>query len=377
MARVLAFVMDSAGVGALPDASSYGDAPLANTIGNVAERLGGLRLPNFEQLGLGRISHIRGVPAVAAPTAAVGRLAERSKGKDTITGHWEMAGIVTEIPFPTYPNGFPPEVVDAFTAICGKPPLGNVPASGTEIIADLGEEHQRTGRPILYTSADSVFQVAAHEDTVPLATLFDWCESARAMLVSPHAVNRVIARPFTGVPGNYARTPNRRDYALSPPPSILDRLARSSISVHAVGKICDIYCGHGIASSIRVVDNTDAIEKALHIADVTEHGFIFVNLNDFDSKFGHRRNVRGYGDALERLDAAIPAIQARIRPGDALIFTADHGCDPTAPGTDHTREYVPFVEYGCLAAGDLGETAGMSYVGERVAAILEAGKVAV
>jgi phosphopentomutase len=377
MARVLAFVMDSAGVGALPDALSYGDAPRANTIGNVAERLGGLNLPNFEALGLGHITPIRGVSAVAHPSASVGRLAERSKGKDTITGHWEMAGIVTEVPFPTYPHGFPPDVVEAFASICGKLPLGNMPASGTEIIADLGAEHQRTGRPILYTSADSVFQVAAHEETVPLATLYDWCERARAMLVAPHAVNRVIARPFVGTPGNYARTPNRRDYAIPPPPSILDRLARFGIPVHAVGKICDIYCGHGIASSVRVVDNDDAIEKALEIADVTEHGFIFVNLNDFDSKYGHRRNVRGYGAALERLDAAIPAIRARVRPGDALFFTADHGCDPTAPGSDHTREYVPFVELSASAGGDIGVVSGLSYVGERVAAVLDAGRVPV
>jgi phosphopentomutase len=377
MPRVLAFVMDSAGVGALPDASSYGDAPRANTIGNVAERLGGLHLPNFEQLGLGRITAIRGVSAVEHPVAAVGRLAEQSKGKDTITGHWEMAGIVTAVPFPTYPHGFPPEVVGMFSDICGKPPLGNIPASGTEIMAELGEEHQRTGRPILYTSADSVFQVAAHETTIPLDVLYDWCERARAMLFPPHAVNRVIARPFSGTPGNYARTPNRRDYALPPPPSTLDRLARVGIPVHAVGKICDIYCGQGIASSVRVVDNADAIEKALEIADTTEHGFIFVNLNDFDSKFGHRRDVRGYGDALERLDRAIPAIRSRIRPGDALFFTADHGCDPTAPGSDHTREYVPYLEYGSVGGGDLGVISGLTHVGERVANVLEAGRVSV
>ena len=375
MARVLVFVMDSAGVGALPDAASYGDAPAANTIANVAGRLGGLRLPNFEALGLGRIAGIRGVSSAAHPIASVGRLAESSKGKDTITGHWEMAGIVTEVPFPTYPDGFPPEIVAAFSAICKRTPLGNKPASGTEIIAELGAEHQQSGRPILYTSADSVFQVAAHESVVPLATLYDWCERARAMLVAPHAVNRVIARPFTGTPGTYARTPNRRDYALPPPPSILDRLAAAQIPIHAVGKICDIYCGHGIASSVRVVDNADAIEKAIHIADATDHGFVFVNLNDFDSKFGHRRDVRGYGGALERLDAAIPALQARIRPGDSLIFTADHGCDPTAPGTDHTREFVPFIEYGSAAGGELGDRAGLSYVGERVAAVLELAQV--
>src|ERR1700733_6986083 len=269
MPRVLAFVMDSAGVGALPDAESFGDAPKANTIGNVAERVGGLRMPNFERLGLGRTTTIRGVAAVERPLGAVGRLREKSRGKDTITGHWEMAGIVTETPFPTYPNGFPAEVVDAFTATVGKPPLGNVPASGTEIIAELGEEHQRTGRPILYTSADSVFQVAAHEDTVPLATLYDWCEKARAMLVPPHEVNRVIARPFIGVPGNYARTANRRDYAIPPPPTVLDRLERAGVSVHAVGKICDIYSGHGMRSSVRVADNGEAGDRALCLADST------------------------------------------------------------------------------------------------------------
>ncbi len=371
MPRVLAFVMDSAGVGALPDAASFGDAPRANTIGNVAERVGGLHLPHFERMGLGRTTAIRGVSAVAHPAGAVGRLREKSRGKDTITGHWEMAGIVTEVPFPTYPDGFPPDVIEAFTAICGKAPLGNVPASGTEIIAELGAEHQRTGRPILYTSADSVFQVAAHEDTVPLATLYDWCERARAMLVPPHEVNRVIARPFTGTPGAYVRTANRRDYAVEPPPSILDRLAADGVPIHAVGKICDIYCGHGIADSIRVADNAEGVRTALDIADALDHGLVFVNLNDFDSKYGHRRDVRGYADALERLDALLPAILARIRPGDGLIFTADHGCDPTAPGSDHTREYVPFLEYGSAPAEDLGVVEGMSRVGERMAAILD------
>jgi len=370
MPRVLAFVMDSAGVGALPDASAYGDTSGSNTIGNVAERVGGLALPNFERLGLGRITNVRGVTPVPEPLAAVGRLRERSRGKDTITGHWEMAGVITEVPFPTYPEGFPPDVIDRFTEICGLAPLGNVAASGTEIIAELGAEHQRTGRPILYTSADSVFQVAAHEETVPLATLYDWCERARAMLVPPHEVNRVIARPFVGTPTGYSRTPNRRDYAVPPPPTVLDRLAARGIPVHAVGKICDIYCGHGIASSIRVVDNTDAVMRALELADATDHGFIFVNLNDFDTKFGHRRDVRGYGAALERLDALLPEIIARVRPGDGLLFTADHGCDPTAPGSDHTREFVPYLEYGSAAGGDVGTIEGLGRIGERVEAIL-------
>jgi phosphopentomutase len=374
MPRILAFVMDSAGVGALPDANAYHDALNANTIGNVAQRLGGLHLPNFERLGLGHITPVRGLSASSAPTAAVGRLRERSKGKDTITGHWEMAGVVTEIPFPTYPDGFPAGVIDAFTAIAGKPPLGNIPASGTEIIAELGEEHQRTGRPILYTSADSVFQVAAHEETVPLATLYDWCERARAMLRPPHEVNRVIARPFVGAPGSYARTPNRRDYAIPPPPTVLDRLEEGGVPVHAVGKICDIYSGHGIASSVRVADNGEAIDRALALAEATDHGLVFVNLNDFDTKFGHRRDVRGYGDALARLDARIPELLARLRPGDALMFTADHGCDPTQPGTDHTREFVPYLEYGSAPGGELGIIDGLGYVGERIEAILGAAR---
>ncbi|BDE07677.1 phosphopentomutase [Vulcanimicrobium alpinum] len=366
MPRILAFVMDSAGVGALPDASAYHDGSNANTIGNVAQQLGGLRLPNFERLGLGCITSVRGVAASERPAAVVARLRERSKGKDTITGHWEMAGVITEVPFPTYPDGFPPEVIERFTAITGAPPLGNIAASGTEIIAELGEEHQRTGRPILYTSADSVFQVAAHEETVPLATLYDWCERARAMLVSPHEVNRVIARPFVGVPGAYVRTPNRRDYAIPPPPTVLDRLEARGVPVHAVGKICDIYSGHGIASSVRVADNGEAVDRALELADATDHGLVFVNLNDFDTKFGHRRDVRGYGDALARLDARLPEILARIRPGDGLIFTADHGCDPTQPGTDHTREYVPYLECGLADGADLGVIDGLGYVGERI-----------
>ncbi len=373
MPRVLVLVMDSAGVGALPDAAAYHDAPRANTIGNVAARLGGLALPNFERLGLGHLTGVRGLSAAAPPLAAVGRLRERSKGKDTITGHWEMTGVVTEVPFPTYPAGFPPEVIEAFSAIVGRPPLGNVAASGTEIIAEMGAEHQRTGRPILYTSADSVFQVAAHEQTVPLATLYDWCERARAMLVPPHEVNRVIARPFVGSPGNYGRTPNRRDYAIPPPPTVLDRLETGGVPVHAVGKICDIFSGHGIASSVRVADNGEAIDRTLALAAATDHGLVFVNLNDFDTKFGHRRDVRGYGEALVRLDRRIPELMACIRPGDGLIFTADHGCDPTHPGSDHTREFVPYLEYGPGAGRELGVIEGLGYVGDRIEALLGAG----
>lgn len=371
MTRFVTIVLDSGGVGALPDANVYGDAPGANTLGNVSRRVGGLHIPNFERLGLGCLTELTGVAPAGAPAARVARLRERSKGKDTITGHWEMAGIITDVPFPTYPNGFPREVVDEFTRITGRVPLGNKTASGTEIIEELGPEHMTSGRPILYTSADSVFQVACHEDVVPLEQLYDWCERARAMLTGPHAVNRVIARPFAGVPGAFVRTANRRDYAIEPPPSILDQLAGKGIPIHAVGKICDIYCGHGIQSSVRVTDNLDAMEKAFDLLERVDQGFIFVNLNDFDSKYGHRRNVRGYADALQALDALVPRLESLLGPGDEVIFTADHGCDPTAPGSDHTREFVPFVHLSSRPGEQLGIIEGMDYVGKTVAAAFE------
>jgi phosphopentomutase len=369
MTRCIVIVLDSGGIGALPDAATYGDAPGANTIGNVATRVGGLILPNFERLGFGHLTQIRGVAAPDEPEAYVARLGETSKGKDTITGHWEMAGIHTDVPFPTYPDGFPPEIIDAFAQICGKTPLGNVAASGTEIIERLGEEHVRTGSPIVYTSADSVFQIAAHEDVVPLETLYDWCEKTRAMLVPPHALNRVIARPFSGKPGSFARTPNRRDYALDPPRNLLDTLASSGIGVHAVGKICDIFNGRGVTTSVRVKDNEDAMARTFELMRAIDSGLLFVNLNDFDTKYGHRRDVRGYAAALERLDRHVPELESLMRPGDLTIFTADHGCDPTAPGTDHTREYAPYVELG-RRRGLGGILAGFDHVGERVADVL-------
>src|SRR5579883_356154 len=371
MTRFVTIVLDSGGVGALPDADRFGDAPGANTIGNVARRLGGLHLPNFQRLGLGCLTGIQGVDPAESPAARVARLRERSAGKDTITGHWEMAGVITDVAFPTYPNGFPQEVVDEFARIAGKPPLGNKTASGTESIEELGAEHIATGRAILYKSADSVFQVAAHEDVVPLERLYDWCERAREMLVAPHNVNRVIARPFIGRPGAFVRTANRRDYAIEPPPTILDELAGKGVPIHAVGKICDIYCGHGIQTSVRVADNHDAMSKTFDLLEKAEQGFIFVNLNDFDSKYGHRRNVRGYGEALQALDAQIPTLESLLRPGDQVIFTADHGCDPTAPGSDHTREFVPYIHLSSLGGKDLGVIDGMDYVGKTVASAFE------
>ena len=370
MPKAVVIVMDGCGAGALADFADFGDAPGANTLHNTAEHLGGLMMPHLGALGLGTLTPIRGVEPAAAPAARAARLQERSRGKDTITGHWEMAGIVTEVPFPTYPHGFPPEVTAAFATICGREPLGNVPASGTDIIAALGPEHQRTGRPILYTSADSVFQVAAHETTVPLATLYDWCERARAMLIPPHNVNRVIARPFIGEPGAYERTSNRRDYALAPPPNLLDRLAQRGVPVHAVGKIGDIYCERGITDTVRIPDNEAALRETLHLMERVPHGFIFTNLNDFDSKYGHRRDVRGYGRALEALDTFVPVLLAQLQNGDRLIFTADHGCDPTAAGSDHTREYVPFLEVGGAARGNAGVIEGLDVVGRSVEAAL-------
>ncbi len=375
MPRCIVIVLDSAGIGALPDADSFGDAPGANTIGNVAARVGGLALPHLERLGLGCLTAIRGVPATAEPGAFAARLGSRSRGKDTITGHWEMAGIHTDVPFPTFPNGFPPAVIDAFAEICAILPLGNVAASGTAIIEQFGGEHLRSGAPIVYTSADSVFQVAAHEDVVPLATLYDWCERARAMLVARSGVNRVIARPFAGRPGNFERTANRRDYARVAPDNLLDTLARADVDVYAVGKIGDIFNGRGVTSSERVADNEDALARTFALTHSIESGFVFVNLNDFDTKFGHRRDVRGYAAALERFDRSVPALEASLRPGDLAIVSADHGCDPTAPGSDHTREYVPFLEFG-ERKGEGGTIAGLDLVGTRVKHVLAAGSAA-
>lgn len=366
MERVVAIVIDSGGIGALPDAADYGDAPDVNTIGNVARRLGRLDLPNLERLGFGMLTDVAGVSRIGRPAARVAKLRERSRGKDTITGHWEMMGVLTGVPFPTYPNGFPQDVIDEFTRITGKPPLGNRAASGTAIIEELGATHMKTGRPILYTSADSVFQIAAHERVVPLATLYDWSLRAREMLRAPHNVSRVIARPFAGKPGAFERTPNRRDYAIEPPPNLLDELESEDIAVYAVGKIGDIYCGRSITSSVRVTDNRDAMEKTLDLLETVEHGFIFTNLNDFDSKYGHRRDVRGYGHALEELDAMLPQLQARLRPEDEVVLTADHGCDPTAPGSDHTREYVPYLHLGPKSGAELGEIEGLDFVGRTV-----------
>ena len=368
--RVVVLVIDSGGVGAAPDSAQFGDASSVNTIGNAAAALGGLRLPTLARLGLGNIVHARGVEPEPNALADYGRLRERSAGKDTITGHWEMMGIVIRSAFPTYPNGFPPDVVERFEAIVGRKVLGNKAASGTQIIEELGLEHMRTGRPILYTSADSVFQVASHEEIVPLQTLWGWCEKARAMLVPPHRVNRVIARPFVGEPGAFVRTAGRRDFAVAPPqPSVLDALSAAGVPTCGIGKIGDIFCCQGIAAGNRTADNAEGIARTLDWLDRNDGGFCFTNLNDFDSKYGHRRDADGYAKALLELDRRLPELLNRLRTGDRLILTADHGCDPTAPGTDHTREYAPILDYRPGKSGvALGDLDAFAQVGDRVLA---------
>ncbi|RKD29477.1 phosphopentomutase [Thermohalobacter berrensis] len=344
--RVIWIVLDSVGMGALPDADKYGDIE-ANTIGNVSEALGGLNIPNLERLGLGNIEGIRGVKMVENPIGCYGRFAEMSNGKDTTTGHWEMVGIYSDKPFPTYPVGFPKDIIEKFQIAIGRKVLGNKPASGTAIIEELGEEHIETGNPIIYTSADSVFQIAAHEQVIPIEELYQMCEIARNILVGEHAVARVIARPFVGKPGNFTRTANRKDFSLVPPhDTLLDNLKNKGFSVMAVGKIEDIFSGKGITEAIHTKDNMDGVDKTLEYMQEDKKGLIFTNLVDFDMRWGHRNNYKAYGKGLEEFDARLPEIIDAMKDTDVLIITADHGCDPTTEGTDHTREYVPFIAYG-------------------------------
>jgi phosphopentomutase len=306
--------------------------------------VGGLALPVLGRMGLGHLTAIQGVPPDPAPTAFHGRMAERSRGKDTITGHWEMMGIVLREGFATFPDGFPPEVIEPFVAATGVAGvLGNRAASGTAIVEELGEEHQRTGAPIVYTSADSVFQIAAHEETVPLEELYRWCAIARRQL-DRHRVARVIARPFVGAPGAYVRTYHRRDFAMpAPGPTVLDRLAEAGVPVFGVGKIPDIFDRKGIAEEVHTEGNADGIARTGALLDRIDHGLVFVNLVDFDTLYGHRNDPPGYARALEALDRALPELLGRLRPGEVAALTADHGCDPTTPSTDHSREYVPLL----------------------------------
>jgi phosphopentomutase len=366
--RFLILIADSCGCGALPDAAEYGDEG-SDTLGNVSRAVGGLRLPAMQALGLGAVTPILGVPPATAPRAWVGKMAERSQGKDTITGHWEMMGAVLERGLATFPEGFPQEIVDAFVRETGAPGvLGNVVASGTAIIEVLGEEHQRTGKPIVYTSADSVFQIAAHEGTVPLERLYGWCRTARRLL-DPWRVARVIARPFVGGPGGFTRTYNRKDFAMPPPvTTVLERLTAAGVPVHGVGKIPDIFDRRGISSEVHTEGNADGLARTAALLERVERGLVFVNLVDFDMLYGHRNDPVHYAQALEELDAALPRLLALLRPGDLWAVTADHGCDPTTPSTDHSREYVPLLAGGPgLGGGSLGTRSTFADLGATVA----------
>ncbi len=376
MGRVILIVLDSCGIGALPDAAEYGDEG-SNTLGNLSRARGGVDLPNLGAMGIGRLTEVAGVPAVdpARATGAFGRMAERSRGKDTITGHWEMTGVILDKAIKTYPHGFPPEIIEPFEKAVGRKVLGNVVASGTEIIKQLGEEQMKTGRPIVYTSADSVFQIAAHEEVVPLEQLYHWCEIARAQLTGDHVVGRVIARPFLGRPGSFYRTENRHDYALTPPhATLLDDLFAAGQPVLSVGKIIDVFAGHGITAARHTGNNAEGIEATRDFIAEGGHGLIFTNLVDFDMLYGHRNDPEGYARALEEFDRALPTLQAATGPDDVLFIVADHGCDPTTPSTDHSREYVPLLAWGqpVRAGTDLGTRSTMADLGATIAELLGA-----
>ena len=371
MKRVIMIVLDSVGAGALPDADKYGDVG-ANTLGHIWEQAHP-DLPYMEKMGLGRIEGL-GYPVPEKTAGAFGRAMEVSAGKDTTTGHWEMMGLKLDKAFPTYPNGFPKDVMDEFERRIGRKTLGNYPASGTAILDELGEEHMRTGCPIVYTSGDSVFQIACHEDVIPVEELYRICRIAREMLVGDHAVGRVIARPFTGTgKGHFTRTPRRRDFSLEPTgETLLDVLKAHGVFTMGVGKIEDIFCHRGLAESDHAAGNPACVDATLKAMDRDASGLIFVNLVDFDSVYGHRRDVKGYAEGLEYFDSRLPEIQAKMTDDDLLILTADHGCDPTYTGTDHTREYVPILVWhkGMKGLTDLGTRATYADMAATVAEYL-------
>lgn len=375
--RVILIILDSVGMGALPDADKYGDVG-ADTIGHVAKFNGGLKLPSMESIGLGLIEGIQNINKVSNPLGCYGKFYEASNGKDTVTGHWEMVGVKSEIPLPTYPNGFPAEIIKEFEEKTGRKVIGNKPASGTEILDELGEEQLKTGSLIVYTSADSVFQIAAHEDIIPIGELYKYCEIAREMLTGDNAVARVIARPYLGKPGNFSRTSNRKDYALLPPhATALDKLQEAGVKVMAVGKIEDIFSGKGIYSAVHTKDNMDGVDKTLDYMKTEKEGLIFTNLVDFDMKWGHRNDPKSYGKGLEDFDVRLKEIMQNMESDDILFITADHGCDPTYPGTDHTREYVPFLAYGePLKKGyNLGTKVGFFNMGQTICDIFNSEKI--
>jgi phosphopentomutase len=367
--RMVLIVLDGAGIGAMPDAPEWGDAG-SDTLGHILESRP-VRLPNLQRYGLGNVRPLENVPPLDQPAGSYGQCALRSNGKDTTTGHWEMAGIILDQAFPTYPNGFPQSIIDRFISETRVPGiLGNFAASGTEIIKELGAEHVKTGKPIVYTSADSVFQVAAHEQIIPLDRLYDICETARRMLDGEHEVGRVIARPFLGEPGHFYRTENRHDYAVPPPrENLLAALKDEDLDVVCIGKIASIYDSVGVTEDLTAKNNQQSIDQTIHALSQNTRGLIFSNLVDFDMLYGHRRDTEGYARALEHFDSSLPQIEGAMRQDDLMIITADHGNDPTFPGTDHTREYAPLLVYGKSArpAVNLGTRASLADIGQTVA----------
>lgn len=371
ISRIIWIVLDSVGMGELPDAGRFGDKG-CNTLGNIAKQKNPV-LPNLCRLGLGNIDGMVNIPGTGQSLGAFGRLAEISDGKDTTTGHWEMVGIYSQNPFPTYPDGFPKEITDAFVKAANvEGILGNCAASGTEIIKRLGTEHVKTGFPIVYTSADSVFQIACHEEIYSVSRLYEMCAAAREVLQGEHAVARVIARPFTGRDGAYERTANRRDFSLKPPKdNLLERMKQSGLDVKAVGKIEDIFAGEGITETVHTKDNMDGVKKTLEYMKQGGKGLIFTNLVEFDMKWGHRNDADGYAKGLEEFDQALPEILNAMNEDDLLIITADHGCDPTTEGTDHTREYVPLLLYGSQVRANVNLGTGRTFadIGQTAAEI--------
>jgi phosphopentomutase len=368
--RIFWIVLDSVGIGELPDAAEYDDVG-RSTLGHIAESRA-LEIPNLVRLGLANIAPLKHQSPAAAPLGAFGKGATRSPGKDTTTGHWEMAGVWLSQAFPVYKNGFPPELIEEFEKQIGRKTIGNKPASGTEIIKELGEEHVRTGKPIVYTSGDSVFQIATHEDVVPIAELYRMCEIARKLLVGPHLVGRVIARPFTGTAGNFVRTTRRHDYAVDPPkPMLMDALAERKVRVFGIGKIHDIYNGRGVEEYLTTKGNADGMDKLTAVASDRKSGLIFANLVDFDMLYGHRKDVEGFAKSLEEFDRMLGDFLPLLSLSDLLMITADHGCDPDArwPTTDHSREYVPILAYspGSGAGANLGVRDTLADMGQTVA----------
>jgi phosphopentomutase len=367
--RIVLVVLDGAGIGAMPDAPDWGDAG-SDTFGHIMESRA-VRLPNLQRYGLGNIRPLKELPPLENPVGSYGRCALRSNGKDTTTGHWEMAGIILERAFPTYPNGFPKSIIDRFVNETKVPGiLGNIPASGTEIIKELGQEHVESRKPIVYTSADSVFQIAAHEEVIPLERLYEICETAREILVGEHKVGRVIARPFLGKPGAFYRTENRHDYAVPPPrENLLPALADEGLDVVCIGKIASIYDSLGVTKDLTAKNNEQSIDQTIKALEEKSHGLIFSNLVDFDMLYGHRRDTEGYAKALEHFDSRLPEIEAAMKVDDVMMITADHGNDPTFRGSDHTREYAPLLVYGKGARGgvNLGTRNSLADIGQTIA----------